>query len=431
MSFSVVVLDNYNLKHHRLVLKIASLTILCWAVVCMGLFSFLVIHSEAALTKPDYAQMASQNNLYKAKTYVLYDKTKAMTATSTQLKKRMDNLAALVSLDKDNLFQLNPTFKQVTVKEEVVGFRVVVLKLMMGNRQLYEYIADSDKPKDLEEARQRVQNFRDNLELVISSGRLNSKVVLVNITEDEYIGLIDNLIVFSVNKDDAIHQQSDTKTIADNFKNVLQSELRIAKENKMLLETPVVSSIELVRGTSSLKTISEHVQKNLLLCQQYVKDDEQKSADNYNKVIVFKSNFDHTPSVSPLRYEAVTSPFGYRVHPITGKVQVHSGLDLMAYPGTKVRATADGKVIKSGWIGGYGNAIFISHGMGVVTIYGHNSQLLVERGQYVKKGQLISLSGDSGLSAGPHLHYELRKWGLPVDPSPYMNRDIFTAKKDW
>lgn len=414
-----------------MVLNKNYLAVLALSLIFMMFFSGLVWQAQGAWNQKEYTQTTSQNNLLKAKTFILYHKTKELTQQSTQLKKRMDSLAALVSSDKDNVFQLNPNYKQVSIKEDVVGFRVVVLKLMLGNRQLYEYIADKYKRNDLDETRQRVQNFRDNLEVVVNSGRLNSKINIVSLGDESYIGLIDNLIVFSVNKDDALHLQGESKTIAENFKNILQSELAIAKQNKMMLETPLISSIELVRNSSSLRTLSHSVQKNLLLCQQFMLEDEKKIAENYNNVMVFKSNFDHTPSISPLRYEEVTSPFGYRVHPITGKIQVHSGLDLMAYPGTKIRATANGRIAKSGWIGGYGLALQINHGMGMTTIYGHNSQLLVGRGQYVKKGQIIALSGDTGLSAGPHLHYELRKWGVPVDPSTYMNRDIFTAKKDW
>jgi len=431
MNLSLVIFDSYHMKNHTMVLKIAYVRSIVLVFLGMLMFSFLVWHYQTVLIKEHYLRVVSSNNLLKAKTFVLYEQTKDLTKKSTLLKKRMDNLEALVSSDKDNLFQLNPNYKQVTVKEEVVGFRVVVLKLMIGNRHLYEYIADKYKANDLEETRQRAQNFRDNLDVIVNSGRLKSKIMIVPIGDDGYVGLIDNLIVFSVNKDDSIHLQSDSKVIAENFKTILQSELLIAKQNKMMLATPVLSSIELVRESSSLKSLASHVQKNILLCQQFVNEDEKKIAENYNKVIVFKSNFDHTPSISPLRYEEVTSPFGYRVHPITGKIQGHAGLDLTAALGTKVLATADGRIMKSTWIGGYGMAVQINHGMGMSTIYGHNSQLLVKGGQYVKKGQLIAYSGDSGLSAGPHLHYELRKWGMPVDPSSYMKRDIFTAQKDW
>jgi hypothetical protein len=431
MNMKIVILDNYHMQHYSVLFKIAFLRLSACLLLGMLLFACGANYWHRALVKTDYAQVVSKNNLLKAKTYILYQQTKGITNECTQLKKRMDNLEALVSTDKDNVFQVNPNYKQVTVKEEVIGFRVVVLKVMIGNRQLFEYIADKYKQNDLDETRQRVQNFRDNLELIVNTGHLKSKVIVVPLGQDEYVGMIDNLIVFSINKDDAVHQQSDGKTVAENFRDTVQNELWIAKENKMVLGTPVISSIELVDKYSSLKALSTHVEKNLLLCQQYINDNEKKAADNYNKVIVFKSNFDHTPSISPLRYEEVTSPFGYRVHPITGKVQVHSGLDLLANPGTKIRATADGRVAKAGWIGGYGLAVQINHGMGLATIYGHTSQVLVSRGQYVKKGQIIALSGNTGLSEGPHVHYELRKWGIPVDPSPYMNRDIFTAKKDW
>jgi murein DD-endopeptidase MepM/ murein hydrolase activator NlpD len=116
----------------------------------------------------------------------------------------------------------------------------------------------------------------------------------------------------------------------------------------------------------------------------------------------------------------ITSPFGWRVHPILKKRKYHSGIDIAVSSGTPVKAADGGIVLVSGWQGGYGYFIAIDHGKGISTCYGHNSRLLVRAGQRVEKGQRISLSGSTGLSTGPHLHFEVRVNGNPVNPLGYL-----------
>jgi murein DD-endopeptidase MepM/ murein hydrolase activator NlpD len=116
----------------------------------------------------------------------------------------------------------------------------------------------------------------------------------------------------------------------------------------------------------------------------------------------------------------ITSPFGWRMHPILKKNKFHSGLDIAVSSGTPVKAADGGIVLVSGWQGGYGNFVAIDHGKGISTCYGHNSRLLVRVGERVEKGQQISISGSTGLSTGPHLHFEVRVNGNPVNPLGYL-----------
>ena len=116
----------------------------------------------------------------------------------------------------------------------------------------------------------------------------------------------------------------------------------------------------------------------------------------------------------------ITSPFGYRIHPILNTKKLHTGIDIGVPKGTKVVAAQAGHVIYSDWYGGYGMVVMIDHGGGIVTLYGHNSKLIAKVGQYVEKGQNISLSGSTGLSTGPHLHFEVRVDGQYVDPLTYV-----------
>ncbi|HBR29713.1 MAG TPA: hypothetical protein DD734_08980 [Firmicutes bacterium] len=116
----------------------------------------------------------------------------------------------------------------------------------------------------------------------------------------------------------------------------------------------------------------------------------------------------------------ISSPFGNRMHPILKENRFHSGMDIAVPSGTEVRAADRGKVLISGWNGGYGYYIAIDHGNGLSTAYAHNSRLLVKEGDLVAQGQAIAKSGSTGLSTGPHLHFEVRKEGVPIDPADYL-----------
>jgi len=124
------------------------------------------------------------------------------------------------------------------------------------------------------------------------------------------------------------------------------------------------------------------------------------------------------PSGSPIEYHGITSRFGYRIHPTLNKREFHRGSDMKAKMKTPVYATADGIVE---WAGmhkrsGFGNLVILAHVYGFKTYYGHLKRVVVKSGQFVKKGQLIAYTGNSGISNGPHLHYEIRFIQRPLNP---------------
>ncbi|EIW20960.1 MULTISPECIES: murein hydrolase activator EnvC family protein [Pelosinus] len=122
----------------------------------------------------------------------------------------------------------------------------------------------------------------------------------------------------------------------------------------------------------------------------------------------------------PTEVTEITSPYGWRTHPIFGTSRYHSGIDIGADYGDSVRAADSGVVIYADWMGGYGKAVIIEHGNGISTLYGHNSELLVVEGQRVRKGEVISRVGSTGYSTGPHLHFEVRENGSPTSPMDYL-----------
>lgn len=123
----------------------------------------------------------------------------------------------------------------------------------------------------------------------------------------------------------------------------------------------------------------------------------------------------------PTGIRRISSKFGYRS--LLGKLEFHNGIDIPMWFGTQVLATADGVVISAGWDGGLGWAVAVQHEMGFTTTYGHTSKLLVKKGDEVKAGEAVALSGNSGRSTGPHLHYEMRLNNIPVDPLKYLDAD--------
>ncbi len=170
-------------------------------------------------------------------------------------------------------------------------------------------------------------------------------------------------------------------------------------------------------------------------------EDEDKSENNETKNIVVKSDKDLTiseymfltrliPNGKPLNYKRISTKFGFRIHPITKRKQLHSADDLTADIGTPIYAPADGVVVYAGKRKFYGNFLLIRHGMGFETAYGHLHRIGVKTGDYIKKGELIALCGNTGRSTGPHLHYEIRYLSKWLDPEPFIKEWSFKTYKE-
>ena len=149
---------------------------------------------------------------------------------------------------------------------------------------------------------------------------------------------------------------------------------------------------------------------------------------NLNKLQVYmlaqSAIMNATPSLLPIN-GWVSSNFGYRRHPLDGSYRLHAGIDIAAESGAPIRAPADGLVIFSGYKEGYGKVVVIDHGYGIRTLFAHNSKLFANQGLRVKRGETIAEVGSTGHSTGPHLHYEVRKNGVPVNPATFFSRARF------
>ncbi|MFN7905421.1 MAG: M23 family metallopeptidase [Pseudobdellovibrionaceae bacterium] len=199
---------------------------------------------------------------------------------------------------------------------------------------------------------------------------------------------------------------------------------RASEEEIMQQEQPFVEEKPLneSRGEVASATSNKNYSTLVVRIDRAVKETqlrEQSVIELWESLSERQSLLNSTPNIKPAR-GWLTSKFGYRMNPFTGKRSMHAGLDIAAAPGSPVYAPADGVVMFAAYDESYGKLVSIDHGYGVTTRFGHNSQVYVHVGQRVSKWDVISAVGNTGRSTGPHLHYEVRVNGTPVDPINYI-----------
>ncbi len=182
-----------------------------------------------------------------------------------------------------------------------------------------------------------------------------------------------------------------------------------------------------LKGYENTKRVTETAKKlDQLSRELYIQsksfDEVYKLAKNKEKMLA------SIPGIQPISnkdLKRIASGFGYRIHPIYKTLRMHTGMDFAAPIGTPIYATGDGVIehLKSR-MSGYGNVVIINHGYGYETLYAHMSKIIVKPGQKVKRGEIIGYVGNSGRSTGPHLHYEVRKNGKPINPVNFFYQDL-------
>jgi murein DD-endopeptidase MepM/ murein hydrolase activator NlpD len=183
------------------------------------------------------------------------------------------------------------------------------------------------------------------------------------------------------------------------------------------MEVDFNTSLDVNAELNSLRTSMTMAEKELQLQFASYREIAEKYTDN-------KTRFSSLPAIRPMNgYYSRQGP-RVRLHPILNIYRRHEGIDIAADPGTPIYAPADGVVEYTGRSGGFGIAIELNHGFAYRTLFGHLSKALVREGQRVKRGTLIARSGNTGLSSGPHLHYEVRKNGVPQNPLEYFFDDV-------
>ncbi|GBR72462.1 peptidase M23 [Candidatus Termititenax spirochaetophilus] len=175
-----------------------------------------------------------------------------------------------------------------------------------------------------------------------------------------------------------------------------------------------------------LNDLPETTSRNIAYLDDYVQQKKGELALLYDSGLLLVNRFNSIPSESPVP-STPWSKFGFRTHPFSGKSEFHSGVDLPIWTGCPIKSTADGFVAFSGWDKGFGNVVIIDHQNGYRTIYGHNQRNLVKRGDRIKKGQMIAQAGSTGISTGPHCHYQVEYNNHVINPENFLNLNIRSA----
>ncbi len=241
---------------------------------------------------------------------------------------------------------------------------------------------------------------------------------------------------------------SEKKVLLSNIENLERNLNEVKRENSQLhekvsiLEKKRIETVqELARRIEIINSLMKKVGLNVKekggegglsipLSKIFTEDDVDfdgkeiiKQIDNLIK------KFNHVPIGYPT-YGRITSPYGLRINPITGKLEFHLGVDIANYWGTPIRTSADGKVVKAGNCGLMGKCVEIDHGNGIKTYYGHMCKILVRKGQIVRNGEIIGLMGSTGRSTGPHLHYSVKVNGKIVNPKLFLEAVRNVRKKE-
>ena len=187
----------------------------------------------------------------------------------------------------------------------------------------------------------------------------------------------------------------------------------VARERRLLLQIRITLEAELERSAQRYGSAPPDVLRDTKRVFAKVREHLSKASE-YEPAPVAEG----ADIVWPVTPQILTSPFGYRRDPILGgsSYRFHAGIDLGGRHGTSIVAAAGGEVIDAGWSGGHGRSIKVQHPGGLITIYSHLQRVLVREGDQVAQGQTIGLMGSSGRSTGPHLHFEVRRGNVPLDP---------------
>lgn len=273
-------------------------------------------------------------------------------------------------------------------------------KLKLENLQLKkQFQVVETKVTALESALDRVKTF-------------SSKLKLITNVEDENRGL-----KLSVGVDPKPGQNIDEPVAQMKPEPRPTIQQMAAEEGEISEETPLNDS----RGELAIEKADEYtslaIRIDRAVKQSHLR--EQSVIELWDRLANSQSLLNSTPSIRPARGWLV-SKFGYRISPFTGKAAMHNGIDIAAAPGTPIFAPADGVVTFAAFDETYGKLIAIDHGYGIMTRFGHNSQIYVQVGQKVKRWDVIAAIGNTGRSTGPHCHYEVRLNNIPIDPINYI-----------
>lgn len=360
---------------------------------------------------------------YAAKSKATLDKELKQTNNKRyyyQQKKQQTDLKLKNERNKLNNNQQKLEKAQVELRTTTQRYNSLVSNLTSMERQLnaavYEFQSLDSAMKS--RIRQVFKHQRHGMfELILSTNNVNS---LMDVFYFEKLVIQDDYKRMQAVKAKA-NEIASLKAQVESQKRMVEASIRDINNQRATIQGSIAENKNMIQRLQKDKNYYERSERELAKQSASIQNmiaNMTRSNSGTSTVKVSSTGFIY-PISGP-----ITSPFGWRTHPIFKSRIFHSGIDIGGPNGGAIRASNDGKVIFSGWYGGYGKVVILDHGVingqPITTLYAHMSTILVSNGQMVKKGQQIGKEGSTGYSTGPHCHFEVRVNGKPTNPRNYI-----------
>ena len=373
--------------------------------------------------------IGSANAVTQAQIDALEEEKDAVAAKGEELQAQIDALDA----ERDSYLELKQALDDQSelLRQEI--------ELINEQINIYDQMIEV-KAKELEEAREREQEQYEALRVRMRAMEKTTAMDYVAILFDSTsfsdllsrIEMINDIMKADKQlQEEYIAASEHVQQVKTEYENLL-AETEIKKgellDKKAELEVQIQEAYEVIaqltadieeytRAYEENEAAEQALQAELAKLEEELRKQEEAAKKQYGNSSIVSTGSLIWPAPS---CGYVTSPYGWRVHPIFGYDKFHYGVDIPAYAGANILASDSGTVAVATYSSSYGNYVMINHGGGIYTLYAHMSTLLVSAGQSVSQGQIIGYCGSTGWSTGPHLHYEVRKNGSTVDPLAYF-----------
>ena len=379
--------------------------IVCW--IFFGLFNISADGVFAAQSKASLDQKLKQTN--NKRIYFMQKKQQADLKLRKERNKLNSNQQKLENAQaklrdttlRYNSLQSNLISMEHQLNAAINEFRTIDMEMKSRIRQVYKH--------------QRVGMF----ELILSTTNVNT---LMDMFYFEKIVIQDDYKRMQQVKAKA-DEIASLKQQVESQKRMVEASIRDINSQRAAIQGSIAENKSMIEKLKKDKRYYENSERELAKQSASIQNmiaglTKKNSQSGGSQVKVSSTGFIY-PISGP-----ITSPFGWRIHPIFKSRIFHSGIDIGGPNGGAIKASNDGKVIFSGWYGGYGKVVILDHGVingqPITTLYAHMSTILVSNGQMVKKGQAIGKEGSTGYSTGPHCHFEVRVNGKPTNPLNYI-----------
>ncbi len=348
--------------------------------------------------------------------------------TEAELNKKLEE-------NKKNQNNLNIELQQTKKQENAVLQKIKEIEAEINKSEveienLQNKISTTEKEitktlNNLETAENNIEGKQDimgdRINVMYKNGTVGYVEVLLN--SKDFTDLLTNLDMIKRIMD---HDVSLLKELKEQ-REIIEKE-KISLENKKRQLVNLKSNVEnekktLVVSRGRQERLRTELSQDKVALEEMMAQNQRVADKLVNELRSLQSDSEYVGGVLqwPVPgHTRISSPFGNRIHPILNVQKFHSGIDIPAPSGRPVVAAGSGTVVSSSYLGSYGNAVIIDHGGGIMTLYAHNSRLLVSNGDKVSKGQNVALIGSTGGSTGPHLHFEVRKNGKYMNPISYV-----------